>query len=179
MIVILEGIDRVGKTTIAEELRDKLGFKIFKKERTEPKGVTMYSSNSSEEIINYGNALGIVDIFNWDGFDNNIVVDRFHWTEAIYSKVDRKQFFPELYMKYVEDKMLEKKEKYLIIYVRPTDIKFSTRAHGSDLSEHLKEFELKYKNCKLPKYMTTFYSKDLAVKEVKRRMEELKNVKTK
>lgn len=174
MIVILEGIDRVGKTTIAEELRDKLGFEIFKKERTEPKNSSFYDSKSIN-MINYGNALGLVDMFNWDKFDKNIVIDRFHWTEAVYSMIDRGQDSQMIFMKYVEEKMLEKKNKYLMVYVRPTDIKFSSRAHGSDLSKHLKEFEKLYENSNLPKYITTFYSKDFVVKEVKRRMEELNN----
>jgi thymidylate kinase len=173
MIVILEGIDRVGKTTIAESLRDNLGFEIFKKERTEIKGVpNLIDESVAEGIINYGNALGLVDMFNWDGFDKNIVVDRFHWTEAIYSRIDRKQFQPMKYMGYVELKMLEKKEKYLMVYVRPTDINYSSRMHGSDLSKHLEEFERLYAHSSLPKYMTTFYSKDLVVKEVERRLKE-------
>lgn len=173
MIVILEGIDRVGKTTIAEVLRDNLGFEIFKKERTEIKGVSNVIDESvAEGIINYGNALGLVDMFNWDGFDKNIVIDRFHWTEAIYSRIDRKQFLPMKYMGYVESKMLEKKEKYLMVYVRPTDINYSSRAHGSDLTAHLEWFEKLYINSGLPKYMATFYSKDLVVKEVERRMKE-------
>ena len=115
-------------------------------------------------------------MFNWDGFDKNIVIDRFHWTEAIYSRIDRKQFLPMKYMGYVELKMLEKKEKYLMVYIRPTDISYSSRAHGSDLTAHLAWFEKLYDSSNLPKYMTTFYSKDLVVKEVERR---LKDVETK
>lgn len=173
MIVILEGIDRVGKTTIANELKDKLGFEIFKKDREEFLSEDGIRNNA---LINFGNALGLVDMFNWDGFNQNIVVDRFHWTEAIYSLFDRDQTYSKYYMQEVERKMLINKDKYLIVYVRPTDIKFSSRMHGSDLSRHLEEFERWYKNCKLPKYMTTFYSKDLVVKEVERR---IKNGKTK
>lgn len=172
MIVILEGIDRVGKTTIAEALRDNLGFKIFKKERIG--GNTGVDKDTT--LVNYGNALGLVDVFNWDGFNDNIVIDRFHWTEAVYSLCDRNDNKAKKLMGFVELKMLEKKEKYLMIYVRPIDIKFSSRAHGSDLTKHLEEFEKLYVHSSLPKYMTTFYSKDLVVREVERR---IKDVKTK
>ena len=33
MIVIIEGIDRVGKTTLANKLHDEYGFEIYKSER--------------------------------------------------------------------------------------------------------------------------------------------------
>lgn len=168
MIVILEGIDRVGKTTIAKELESKLGFKIFKKDRIY--GNSIPDKNAA--LVNYGNALGIVDVLNWDGFNDNIVIDRFHWTEAVYSLCDRDNREAKKLMGYVELKMLEKKEKYLIVYVRPTDIKFSSRMHGSDLSQHLEEFEKLYSHTQLPKYIATFYSADLVVKEVERRMKD-------
>ena len=63
-----------------------------------------------------------------------------------------------------------------IIQVMPVDIKWSSRQHGSDLVRHQKEFDDLYNKSKLNKYRCTFYSYDMCINEVERR---LNNVETK
>lgn len=166
MIIIIEGIDRVGKTTLANKLSERFGIPILKQERI---GGNEQSTDDSA-LINYGRAVGLIDFWNWEGFNQNIIVDRFHWTEAVYSLVDRKNPIPMQYLPFVETCMQKQIDKYLIIQVMPVDIKWSSRQHGSDLVRHQKEFDDLYNKSKLNKYRCTFYSYDMCINEVERRL---------
>ena len=144
MIIIIEGIDRVGKTTLANKLSSKLNIPVFKKDRL--------AGNDADDfdmvIANYGNAAGLVDMWNWNEFTQDIIVDRFHWTESVYGKCERHNNSPK-YMSLIEDRMLLKKEKYLMIFMVPTDIEWSSEQHGKDLSEHNEEFRKLFVKTKL------------------------------
>mgnify|MGYP002869187418 CR=1 FL=1 len=114
MVIIIEGIDRVGKSTLAEKLSEQFNIPIFKQTRL---GGNNEDGNNSDEytILNYGRALGLVDFWNSESFNDNIIVDRFHWTEAVYSLCDRNNLEPMKYMGFVEHEMNKAKEKYLMI----------------------------------------------------------------
>lgn len=190
MVIIIEGIDRVGKTTLANKLSERYGIPIYKQERIggnevdlNPFRVGFRTGKLAAEpdilsniLMNYVRARTLVDFWNWSGYNEDIIVDRFHWTEAVYSLVDRGNMEPMRLMMNVEKQMLEQKDKYLIIQVMPADIKNSIRQHGSDLTEHQKEFDKLYDESKLNKYRCSYYSFDMAVDEVYRR---LVNVETK
>lgn len=166
MVIIIEGIDRVGKTTLAEKLSERFNIPIMKQERIGGNNQT----STDNALINYGRAVGLVDVFNSDWFTQDIIMDRFHWTEAVYSDVERGNFEQYQRMNTVERQMLQKKDKYLIIQVMPVDIKFSSRQHGSDLTKHQYEFDRIYESSQMNKYRTSFYSYDLAISEVERRL---------
>jgi hypothetical protein len=97
-------------------------------------------------------------------------MDRFHWTEAVYSLVDRHNPEVMTMMKNIEAEMFKHKDKYFIIQVMPVDIKWCSRQHGSDLVRHQKEFDKLYKESKLNKYRCTYSSIDMAVNEIYRRL---------
>lgn len=137
MIIIIEGIDRVGKTTLANMLSKELDIPIFKKDRIDGNK----AKTEDSVLVNYGNGLGMVDIFNWSGFKQDVIIDRFHWTEAVYGQADRGSLDSKYLMGLLEERMLLKKNKYLMIYIRPTSIERSSEEHGSDLSQHLKLFD--------------------------------------
>lgn len=168
MIIIIEGIDRVGKTTLAKILSERFGISILKQERI---GGNNQVSNDNA-LINYGRALGLVDIFNSICFTQNIILDRFHWTEAVYSLIDRNNNEQLLRMNEVELQMLKCKDKYLIIQVMPVDIKRCSRMHGSDLSKHQIEFDKLYHECKLDKIRCSHFSYDTCISEVERRLKD-------
>ena len=170
MIIIIEGIDRVGKTTLANIISKHFGIPIFKQERLG--GNNSNGDNSSEEytILNYGRALGLVDFWNSDSFKDDVIVDRFHWTEAVYSKIDRHNIKSSKYMSNVEYIMSKARNKYFIIQVMPIDINYCIRQHGSDLKEHQKEFNMWYETSDLIKYRCSHYSYDLAIEEIERRL---------
>lgn len=165
MVIIIEGIDRVGKTTLAKRLSRKLNIPIFKKERI--------AGNEADDLdttlINYGNATGLVDMWNWSGFTQDIIVDRFHWTEAVYGKIERHNSSPE-FMSIVESRMELKKEKYLVILMVPTDIEWSSEQHGKDLSEHNEMFRQLFIHSKLEVYCGNYNTIDDIVAHVGNRL---------
>lgn len=164
MVIIIEGIDRVGKTTLAKMLSVRFGIPILKQERI---GGNNQASNDNA-LINYGRALGLVDIFNSNCFTQNIILDRFHWTEAVYSLIDRHNVESMHNIKQIERMMLEQKDKYLVIQVMPVDIKRCNKMHGSDLSRHQKEFDKLYEESKLNKYRCTYFSFDLCLDKIEK-----------
>ena len=150
MIAIIEGIDRVGKTTLANKLHDEYGFEIYKSERQETSS------------MNYGSIRGLIDFLKWYKPSRNIVIDRFHWTEAVYGLVERNDSFTYDHIDEIESMMTE---DFVLLYVRPTDIKWSSAQHGSDLSKHLKLFDALYEKTTMNKYVFTHLDLD-KVKEV-------------
>lgn len=166
MVIIIEGIDRVGKTTLANKLSEKFNIPIIKQERIG--GNT--DNSSSNSLINFGRAIGIVDLINNDCFEKNIIFDRFHWTEAVYGLCDRNIKESVDRMSYVENIMSKHSEKYFIIQVVPVDINWCSRQHGKNLESFQLIFDDLYNRSKLDKYKCTFYSFDLCMKEVERRL---------
>lgn len=169
MIIIIEGIDRVGKTTLANKLSELFGIPIFKQARLG--GNNQLGNNSHEySVLNYGRAIGLVDFWNSDAFTGNVIVDRFHWTESVYSLIDRNSTDPVHMMSCVEMEMLKQKDKYLIVQVMPVDMNWCNRQHGSDLSKHQKEFDRLYAESKMNKYRCTYLSYDMCIDEIERRL---------
>lgn len=139
MVIIIEGIDRVGKTALANMISKKYHIPIFKQERIE-KGSLVALGSTGNYYENYIRARSLVEFWNSDSFTQDIIIDRFHWTEAVYSWVDRDTIIPAKLMLYNDDSvqklMSKKRDKYLIIYVKPTDIEWSSQQHGKDLHRH-------------------------------------------
>ena len=162
MIIIVEGIDRVGKTTLANKLDTELGIDVLKMDRAGGNNSSTYDS----AYKNFIRMMTLVEFWNWNGFDQDIVIDRFHWTEAVYSKVDRNNDKPLELMKVVENSMLLHRNKYVIVQVQPTDIERSSSEHGSDLSEHEALFDKLYEQSDLQKIRCKYGSIDKVVKKI-------------
>ena len=145
MVIIIEGVDRVGKTTLANMISKKYHIPIFKQERIE-KGTLTALGKIGNYYENYIRAKSLVEFWNSDSFTQDIIIDRFHWTEAVYSWVDRDAKVPAELMLYTYDSvqrlMSKKRDKYIIIYVKPTDIEWSSQQHGKDLRRHNDMFEV-------------------------------------
>ena len=182
MIIIIEGIDRVGKTTLANKLSERFGIPIYKQERIGGNEINLSPIRSGKTLaatnmyVNYIRAKSLVEFWNWSGFNQHIIMDRFHWTEAVYSYIERNSVEQMHNMEHIENDMLKQKDKYLIIQVMPVDMNWCNRQHGSDLSQHQKEFDRLYAESKMNKYRCTYYSYDMCINEVERR---LNNVETK
>lgn len=144
MVIIIEGIDRVGKTTLANMISKKYHIPIFKQERIE-KGTLTAFGEVGNYYENYIRAKSLVEFWNSDSFTQDIIIDRFHWTEAVYSWVDRDAIIPSKLMLCTDDSvqrlMSKKRDKYIIIYVKPTDIEWSSQQHGKDLHRHNDMFD--------------------------------------
>lgn len=166
MVIILEGIDRVGKTTLCEKIKNEIdNCDVFKAERIEE---AFDSKNNN--AISYGYCMGQVQLFNkyYVNNDRHIVIDRFHWTEYVYTKVQRDKNVSDKYIKAVEKEMLKQFGGYLVILMMPININLCSRMHGSDLSQHQKLFESLYEESRLNKYKCTYHSSDVALDKVKR-----------
>jgi thymidylate kinase len=138
MIIIVEGVDRVGKTTLCNLLKEQLGLQVYKKEReggNDGKGPL-------ELLVNYGNATGHLSFWESDICkDLSFVVDRFQWTETVYSTILRKN--PNDLMDNVNH-WLEEMDNVLMVLIKPTDIDWSSNQHGEDLRPYEELYEKLY-----------------------------------
>lgn len=168
MVIIVEGIDRTGKTTLIKRMEEEIeGSKKFKAERI----VVPYTNKEENNLLNYGYCMGQVQLFNEtyaNSKDRHIIIDRFHWTEYVYTKIQRDNKLEQYYVRNIELEMLKNKPGYLMILMMPVDIKVCSRKHGSDLSEHQKLFEKLYKESNLLKYKSTYFSNDMTIETVKK-----------
>lgn len=171
MIIIVEGIDRVGKTTLCNRLSTELNIPIYKKERvTTLTPVTQYATI----MLNVGDAIGTVDFWSSDCFDGDIIVDRFYWTEYVYTRSERYVGIDRNLLQMVENRIMKHKDKFIIVYVKPTDIKLSSDMHGSDLSYHSELFDTVFNSSKLDIITTNFNELDNAIDTIKSIMKEKK-----
>lgn len=143
-MIIVEGIDRVGKTTIAKMISKKLGIKIFDNPYMD---FTWIDSNNETKVAtkkaSYKNMfvnlermnvmLNFLEQFKTEDY----IADRFHMTEYVYGKNDRG--YKNLSAFNQIDERLANLGA-IIVYVKPKDINWSSEQHGSDLSSHLKDF---------------------------------------
>jgi len=152
VLVILEGIDRVGKTTLANMLV-KQGFMYLKDEFLVS---TCDDFKSSLSFCDY--SLGkcdstVVLLLQLIEQGHDIVMDRLHLTEMVYGTIERKgSKTPELFML---DRILSMK-KTLLVMVEPDDINYSNEHAGCDLTEHAKLMALEYSLSCIWKVKTKF-----------------------
>lgn len=167
MIIIVEGIDRVGKTTlceiIEERYKDILDIRRFKDN-------TRYAHGHYNMMVNTEKNNTVVSLIE-AGIIKNIILDRFHITEFVYGAIERAYKNVDMYD---IDKRLADIDKpdtpideeedgkdvidpgmsfdghiqndVLLIYVVPVDIKTSSELHGYNLERHLKWYNDFYDN---------------------------------
>lgn len=133
-MIIIEGIDRVGKSTLSKLLSEKLEAPIFH-DNNKPPYVNNNCSNNNliQGFITYKFELLLSSLF----INSNVIVDRFHISEKVYNRMrncDFNDFFDF-------DKRLSEENAVLILVV-PDDIEKSSNEHGSSLKNHNVLFEL-------------------------------------
>lgn len=147
MIIIVEGIDRVGKTTLANMISKECNYPLFK---DNPKYNTIYTDKTiNSEKINL--LLNLMEI----NALQNIILDRGHFTEFVYGIVDRDYVNDDVWG---FDERLAELDNVLLIYVKPEDIERSTREHGSDLSHHNQLMDECMNKSKIKNIIHTSYS---------------------
>lgn len=110
MIIILEGANRCGKTTLAKNLLQMLDLEYFK-------DLTIDTEKMSNAEIKLGFEFALNGQANLlkalDGPNRNIIVDRFHMTEYVYGKMYRN------YLSRGFDNVNEKlKDEAVIVYCK-------------------------------------------------------------
>ncbi len=151
MIIIVEGIDRVGKTTLC----NKFNIPIYKHKRSN------YSEMKND--IETDIMLQLIDLYKLLG--GNIIFDRFHLSDFVYGVLERNYSLSDAdnNFKQIESEL---KDNAILIYIEPTDIEWSSAKHGSDLTAHHQLMELLFHNSILKKYNCTFDTIDDIVKEI-------------
>ena len=172
MLIIVEGIDRVGKTTLCNMLKDKLGFKIYKHKNDNFNYSKMDNDNETDKMMQ------LLDLYEQIGSDVNIVFDRFHWSDFVYGKIERN---------YNEDKAVSNLYKItkrlndlnaLVIFVQPTNINRSSSEHGKSLLLYNYEMEGCFERSDLSKIKTNYNNLNDVVEFVAEELyKEKKNVK--
>lgn len=148
MIIVVEGIDRVGKTTLCKKLSEKTGYPIFKNQP-----VFREREQSTEiELMNQ-----LVSIAEYTAVD--MILDRFHLSEFVYGYINRGYVNGSVMS---IDERLSKLGAWLIV-VSPTDVKRSSDEHGSSLMEHEKLMNTMFLASKMKKIKCDYFTLDKVV----------------
>lgn len=129
MLVIVEGIDRVGKTTLAKMLEEKMGF-IYLKDAFILNKYKIHKSHFKDYSLGKcESSVVILKKLVEDGY--NIVMDRLHLTEYVYGQVERtinKEQLIEL-DQYISQNIPDS----LVVIVEPTNVQEAILRAGKDL----------------------------------------------
>jgi hypothetical protein len=164
MIIIVEGIDRVGKTTLCEKLRKSLGFKIYKREPSDFEFSKMDNMNETDKILQI---LKICELS-----ECNIIFDRLHLTDYVYGIIERSYDVEKASknIEWIENKLLTLDTELIII--EPTDIVRSSKEHGKDLSQYAKLFDICFEESNLNKIKCNYNSINIVEKMMKGKFNE-------
>lgn len=166
MVIIIEGIDRVGKTTLSEMIEERYrGFMDFIRFRDD----TRYVHNHLNREVNTEKINTLQNLLE-AGLIDNIILDRYHITEFVYGAIERSYKNVDMYD--IDKRLAELDRKdtpeeeedgvnvidpgmsydghehndVVLIYVVPVDIKMSSTEHGYNLERHLKWYNDFYDN---------------------------------
>lgn len=160
MVIIVEGIDRVGKTTLVEKICRALGYERFRDDFRYMTDENPYGNiQVNTEKIN--TLMNLIE----QGLVDNVVLDRFHFTEDVYGLYDRDYNNPSM----VDiDKRLGKLDNVVLVWVQATDVRRSSMEHGRGLTMHENYMRALYDLSKIGcKYRTKYAGFDNVVKELK------------
>lgn len=166
MVIIVEGIDRVGKTTLCEMIEERyiesVGFRRFRDD-------TRYIHNHLNREVNTEKINTLQNLLE-EGFIHNIILDRYHITEFVYGAIERSYKNDDMYDIDKRLAELDKKDTFdedeeevdpgmsydghiqndvVLIYVVPVDIKMSSTEHGHNLERHLEWYNDFYDNTEI------------------------------
>lgn len=139
MVIILEGPNRCGKTTLAKMLQNA-GFKYFKSDIVLSPVCSLIRMNSMLDMLK-----------QLDHQRVNCVVDRFHITERVYGKLSRRQ---EVDIEEIDQKCAD--AGFILYYM--TDCINGMKRRGasketdSELSYLLMEYDKEFLKSKMMKY---------------------------
>lgn len=150
MIVVVEGIDRVGKTTLVKKLV-QAGFIDMKDEFVLKH--PFFTNFSDYSLGKCDSFVAIVKKLNEEG--KNVVIDRLHITEMVYGQSLRKETRLEGCL--ALDMELANMGA-ILCYIRPTSLRLSNELAGVDQTERNDLFEHYVKMSSMRKVMGDFDS---------------------
>ena len=156
MIIIVEGIDRVGKTTLCNKLQEELNIPVYKN-----KGIIQYNKMDNTEETD--KMLKLIDLCNLT--NSSIIFDRFYLSDFVYGILERNYNIDIAIDNFRKvDDLLSEIDNVFLIYVLPTDIENSSKQHGKDLRVHDGEFYDLFRNSKIKnKWQVTYNTLNEAV----------------
>lgn len=148
-IIIVEGIDKVGKSILCQTIKDKLQCCTFSENRDN----IDFSHLKAGQVTKQQHLL-----LNKLCFDKTYLFDRFHISEAVYGFL-RRNYDKETNLKLFDsiDKRLANMCA-LLIYVKPTSLALSEKEHGSPLYKDLTLFDEFVALSRLPKIICNYNS---------------------
>lgn len=138
-IIIVDGIDRIGKTTLCKYLSRTTGIPIFKENRT--------FTGDAKIDVKAGLSSQLSQLNMIESLDADIIFDRFFASEFVYGTLERGCKKSDAINAVCEtlEKMIELRNNGVnIIYVsfKPTDVVKSSKEHGKSLIEHAENFDM-------------------------------------
>lgn len=163
MIVIVEGIDRVGKSTFCERLHEYSNWPVYKHDSELFKYSDMDDRNETDKMLQL---LDVIDQLD-DQFDpdakRGIIFDRFHLSNLVYGFQERNY---ELHnglvrLKAIEERLLSMKQKVVLVMLYDDNGTYrASIEHGKDLNEYQFDFNKLYDSSKLLKIRGTISDVD-------------------
>ena len=167
MIIIIDSIDRVGKTTLANKLAERLNARIYK--HSIKNGNYSDMKDDSETCAMFA-LINLATLYD----DQITIFDRFHLSNTIYGMINRNYDLVQSARNFnaIDSALSELGDDVILIKVNPTDIERSSREHGSDLKPYYKLFNELYSKSKIKnKVEVDYYGIDNLVDQLANKIE--------
>lgn len=163
MIIIVEGIDRVGKTTLCNKFKEK-GFLYLKDSINIPSEAVKEMDFDTFSLGKIDTTISLLELLN--DAEVNVIMDRLHLTELVYGLIERSSKNVDIVS--ILDKVIAVKLNPVLILITPTDIDLSCKKHGKDLYVHEKLFRKVFQHFTYieEKHVTNFNELDSLVEKI-------------
>lgn len=144
MLILIEGIDRVGKSTLAEKLHQAIDGSILL-DRTFDDNIVKFMKMDYSQSTTNARELELINVYDsmMEANENTVlIVDRFHLSTALYESVLRNNYTNAMIASKRIDRYFAERNDIVLIHVKPSDIKLSSMLHGSDLSNDAKFMQM-------------------------------------
>lgn len=160
MLIIVEGISRVGKTTLCNKIKNKFGIPIYKHNKSLIDYSEMSDNNEVEKM------LCMLDMYKT--IPSDIIFDRFHFSNAVYGillrNYDKVAAFENIIK--IESYIKQLEIECILIKVSPNNIEESSRQYGKDLRPFENLMSELYDNSILNKYNCTYNTEEELVNKI-------------
>lgn len=131
-VIIVEGIDRVGKTTLINKLKEKANFVQYSYKNYFDTTKKEKVRNADPELTKKLETRELISCLSWlealKDTNINIVIDRLYFSEYAYGLVYRG--YTNTICAEIDNKIKELGIDLLTVFVNPTNIEESMRQHG-------------------------------------------------
>lgn len=153
MIVIVEGVDKVGKTTLVNQLVSN-GFVRMKDAFVLHGDVDSFADYSVGKIDSF-----IVMAQKLQEEGKNVVIDRLHLTELVYGECENGLRAPNISACFELDMVLANMGA-ILCYVKASNLALSNELHGNDQTKHDMLFDYYYRMSSMRKIICTYETID-------------------